>query len=129
MNFKEDVRKSFGIILSNEQLEQFAIYYQELIEYNKHTNLTAITDEHEVYYKHFYDSLTLIPFIKNDNLSLCDMGSGAGFPSIPLKIVYPNLNITIIDSVNKKIKFLSSLIEKLNLSNIKLVNGRIEEFA
>lgn len=128
MNFKEDIRKHFDLVLTLEQEKQFKLYYEELIDYNKHTNLTAITDIDEVYYKHFYDSLTLIPFIENKESSLCDMGSGAGFPSIPLKIVFPELKITIIDSANKRIKFLKGLVQKLKLKDVLIVKDRVEEF-
>src|SRR5690554_5096549 len=100
MNFKEDIRKHFNVLLSNEQLEMFETYYKILIEYNKHTNLTRIVEKEEVYYKHFYDSMTLSNHIFNEDSKLLDMGSGAGFPSIPLKIIYPNLKVTIVDSSN-----------------------------
>ena len=128
MNFKEDLRKHFNVLLTNDQENLFNLYYEELIDYNKHTNLTAIREKDEVYYKHFYDSLTLIPFINNKNASLCDMGSGAGFPSIPLKIIFPELKITIIDSANKRIKFLKELVKKLNLKDVLIIKDRIEEF-
>lgn len=128
--FKDDVKNYFNIELSQAQLEQFDIYYKFLIEYNKITNLTRITDENEVYYKHFYDSLTIIKNVDFNMInSLCDMGAGAGFPSIPLKIVYPHLHITIIDSLGKRITFLKQLIEKLHLKNVFLVYDRIENYA
>lgn len=129
MNFKEDVRKHFNILLTDKQLEMFDIYYKTLIDYNKHTNLTRIVDEKEVYYKHFYDSLTLSNHIFNEESKLLDMGSGAGFPSIPLKIIYPNLKVTIVDSSNKRIRFLKELTEKLELKNVDLFHDRIEVFA
>ena len=129
MNFKEDIRKQFNVLLTENQEKLFNLYYEELINYNKHTNLTTITNESDVYYKHFYDSLTLIPFINDKEANLCDMGSGAGFPSIPLKIIFPNLKITIIDSANKRIKFLENLIAKLKLEDVTLVKARIEEYA
>ena len=128
MNFIEDIRKHFGIILTDDQLLKFQIYFETLIEYNKHTNLTRITDKEEVYYKHFYDSLTLSSLIYNKDASLCDMGSGAGFPSIPLKIIYPELKITIIDSLNKRITFLKELTRKLEIDNINLIHSRIEDY-
>lgn len=129
MNFKEDVRKHFNIELTTNQLEMFSNYYKKLIEYNKHTNLTTITEETDVYYKHFYDSLTISNFIYNKDGLLCDMGSGAGFPSIPLKICFPNLKITIIDSSNKRIKFLKELVEELKLEGVTLIHSRIEDYA
>lgn len=125
MDFKADIREHFKIELSNQQMLMFETYYNLMIEYNKHTNLTTITNKDDAYYKHFYDSLTLIPYIK-DGKKLCDMGSGAGFPSIPLKIIFPNLKVTIIDSSNKRIKFLEQLVSILNLDDVTLVHDRIE---
>lgn len=119
-----------GIELSDKQKEQFQIYFHELVETNKVMNLTSITEESQVYLKHFYDSLVLgfvDDKILTDELSLCDIGSGAGFPSIPLKIVNPKLKITMIDSLNKRIKFLNNLAGKLDLTGINLVHGRAEE--
>lgn len=119
-----------GIELNDEQKKQFDTYFHELVETNKVMNLTSITEESQVYLKHFYDSL-LLDFVDKrlltDSLTLCDVGSGAGFPSIPLKIINPNLKITIIDSLNKRIKFLDGLVNKLNLDNVTLVHGRAEE--
>lgn len=129
MSFTEDIRKTFGIVLSNEQIELFEKYYELLIEYNKHTNLTTITNKEEVYYKHFFDSLTLINHLTNKEGYIVDMGSGAGFPSIPLKILFPTLKVTIIDSLNKRITFLNELINRLNLNDVLLIHGRIEEVA
>jgi len=128
MNFNE-LLKGIDISLSDKQLEQFAIYFEFLVEYNKVVNLTAITDEEEVYIKHFYDSILLSKTIDLSKVkTLCDVGSGAGFPSIPLKILYPNLNITIVDGLDKRIKFLSFLADKLGLENINLVHGRAEDY-
>jgi len=130
MKFSEDLFKELGIQLTKKQESQFEIYYYELIEYNKHTNLTRITDELEVFYKHFFDSLTLVKvtdIIKLD--TLCDMGAGAGFPSIPIKIVYPHLNVTIVDSSNKRINFLKTLVDKLEISQIDLICDRVENYA
>ena len=128
MMFKEHLRQHFKIVLTKKQEEQFESYFNKLVEYNKHTNLTTITERKEVYYKHFYDSLTLLPFIKNENASLCDMGSGAGFPSIPLKIIYPSLKITIIDSANKRVTFLKQLVELLKLEDVTISHSRVEEY-
>ena len=113
----------------NKQLEdsRFFQYYEELIKINKITNLTRITDIDSVYYKHFYDSIVLIKYLNLKNMSLLDVGSGAGFPSLPLKIVENSLKVTIVDSLNKRIKFLDSLTQILNLKNIKLIHGRAEE--
>jgi 16S rRNA (guanine527-N7)-methyltransferase len=128
--FKDDVKNELNIELSEQQLKQFDIYYKFLIEYNEITNLTRITDEEEVYYKHFYDSLTIVKSIDMHKINtLCDMGAGAGFPSIPLKIIYPQLNLTIIDSLGKRITFLKLLVEKLNLDHVFLVYDRIENYA
>lgn len=126
MDFLDDVRQNFKIVLTNKQQEMFLKYFEKLVEFNSHTNLTTITEKTEVYYKHFFDSLTILKFIENKNSSLCDMGSGAGFPSIPLKIINPELKITIIDSANKRIKFLQELINELELDNVTLVHDRIE---
>jgi len=129
MNFKENL-KSLKIELTEEQLRLFEVYYSFLLEYNQITNLTRITDHEEVFYKHFYDSLTLADTIDIDKTSsICDMGSGAGFPSLPLKIIFPHLNVTIVDSLNKRIKFLEQLIEKLNIKNVTLVHDRVETYA
>ena len=95
-----------GIELSSRQMEQFEMYYQLLVEWNEKMNLTAITQREEVYLKHFYDSLTLSFDMPLKDQSICDVGAGAGFPSIPLKIVYPDLKVTIVDSLNKRIVFL-----------------------
>ena len=119
-----------GIELTEEQKTQFSTYFHELVETNKVMNLTSITDEEQVYLKHFYDSIVLgfvDEKILQDELTLCDVGSGAGFPSLPLKIINPKLKITIVDSLNKRIKFLDTLVQKLNLDNVSLVHGRAEE--
>ena len=127
--FIEEVKK-LGIEISLEKMNLLDVYYKELTEYNKHTNLTAITDEEGVYLKHFYDSLTITKSIDlTKEESLLDIGSGAGFPGLVLKIIFPNLNITLIDSNNKKTKFLSYMIEKLELKNIQAINDRVENFS
>jgi len=119
-----------GIELTDVQKEQFATYFHELVETNKVMNLTSITEEDQVYLKHFYDSIVL-GFVDEklltEELTLCDVGSGAGFPSLPLKIINPKLKITIVDSLNKRIKFLDTLVNKLNLIDVSLVHGRAEE--
>lgn len=95
-----------GIELTEQQQQQFQTYYRLLVEWNEKMNLTSITDEHEVYLKHFYDSITAgFYYDFNQPLTLCDVGAGAGFPSIPLKIVFPELKVTIVDSLNKRIQF------------------------
>lgn len=119
-----------GIELDDNQKQQFEVYFNELVETNKVMNLTSITEKDQVYLKHFYDSL-ILDFFDQDlitkDISLCDVGSGAGFPSIPLKIINPNLKVTIIDSLNKRINFLKGLVDKLNLQDVDLVHGRAEE--
>ncbi len=130
MIFKEDVKKYLDIELSDTQMFQFDVYYNYLITYNQTTNLTRITEEQEVYYKHFFDSLSLAKTINFNKVeAICDMGAGAGFPSIPLKIVFPHLKVTIVDSLNKRIVFLTQLIERLNVTHVELVHDRVENFA
>ena len=118
-----------GIILSEKQLNQFERYYQLLVEWNEKMNLTAITDHDDVYLKHFLDSLTISFDYDFNNQSIVDVGAGAGFPSIPLKIVYPDLHVTIVDSLGKRITFLNHLIQELGLDNVEAVHARAEEFA
>ncbi len=121
--------KEHHIELTQTQLDQFERYYELLVEWNEKMNLTNITEKEEVYLKHFYDSLTLGFFHPLNDESLCDIGAGAGFPSIPLKIVYPNLKITIVDSLNKRITFLNHLVKELGLTNVTAVAARAEEYA
>lgn len=129
MNFKEDLKK-INIELTNESSLNFEEYYKFLVEYNEHVNLTAITDYDGVYYKHFYDSLTLsLALDVTKPINLVDVGAGAGFPSIPNAIVFNNLNVTIIDALNKRINFLNELIAKLKLNNAKALHARAEEYA
>lgn len=118
-----------GLEISKEQLKMFEKYYALLVEWNEKMNLTAITDKSEVYLKHFYDSLSLafyVDFKAGDHL--CDVGSGAGFPSIPLKIMFPELKITIVDSLNKRLNFLAEVVENLQLDNVALFHARAEDF-
>ncbi len=118
-----------GLKISAQQLVQFEQYYRLLVEWNQKMNLTAITDKEEVYLKHFFDSLTLakMPGFTGEG-SLCDVGSGAGFPSIPLKILYPDLEVTIVDSLQKRLTFLENLVAALNLKKVTLWHGRAEDF-
>ena len=128
-SFIEEVRK-LGIEPTEEKLNQLEKYYKLLIEYNEVMNLTNITKKEEVYLKHFYDSLTISKIIDlNKENSLCDLGSGAGFPGIVLKIFYPNLNVTLVDSLNKRVNFLNTVIEELNLKKISAIHIRIEDYS
>ncbi|WP_026568055.1 16S rRNA (guanine(527)-N(7))-methyltransferase RsmG [Bacillus sp. UNC41MFS5] len=118
-----------GITLTSVQLDQFEKYFETLVEWNEKMNLTAITDKAEVYLKHFYDSITAsFYFDFTRPFHLCDVGAGAGFPSIPLKIVYPHIEVTIVDSLNKRISFLNHLAKELNLENVHFIHDRAETF-
>ena len=118
------------ISLSEEQLQQFLTYYEMLVEINKVMNLTAITEKEEVIDKHFIDSISLNKAMDvTKPLKILDLGTGAGFPGIPLKIAYPNLELTLLDSLNKRIKFLDEVIEALSLEGIVTIHGRAEDYA
>ena len=118
-----------NIKINNQQINQLDKYYKLLIEWNKVMNLTGITEKEAVYLKHFYDSLTILKVIDLNTVeNLCDVGTGAGFPGIVLKILFPNLKITLIDSLNKRINFLNNVISELNLNNIATIHCRIEEY-
>ena len=129
---KETLKKELqkiGIQLTENQEKQLEKYYELLIQTNNYTNLTRITEKEAVYLKHFYDSLTITKVIDlTQNLSLIDIGTGAGFPGLVLKIVYPNLKVTLLDSLNKRIDFLNKVIKELNLKDIKTVHSRIEDY-
>ena len=120
-----------NIILTDQQKAQFERYFELLVEWNQKINLTAITEKEEVYLKHFYDSIAPIlqGLIKNQEIKLLDIGAGAGFPSLPMKILYPQLDVTIIDSLNKRINFLQLLAEELDLEGVHFYHGRAEDFA
>lgn len=121
--------QSLSLPIDEHKMDQFETYYHTLVEWNEKMNLTAITDKEEVYLKHFYDSLTLATLETFDpKASLCDVGSGAGFPSLPLKIIYPQLKVSIVDSLNKRIRFLGHLIETLGLDQVDLYHSRAEDF-
>jgi 16S rRNA (guanine527-N7)-methyltransferase len=122
--------KKVGITLTTLQLEQFEIYFNTLVEWNEKMNLTAITDHDEVYLKHFYDSISAAFYFDfTKKVSIIDVGAGAGFPSLPLKICFPQLDVTIVDSLNKRITFLQHLIDQLGVEGVRLFHDRAETFA
>ena len=127
--FIEELKK-IGIDVNDNQLDLLDKYYKLLIDWNEKINLTGITDENDVYLKHFYDSLTLIKGVDlTKDISLCDVGSGAGFPGIVLKIIFPNLKITLIDSLQKRVNFLNLVIKELDLNGIEALHYRMEDFS
>ncbi|WP_066310683.1 16S rRNA (guanine(527)-N(7))-methyltransferase RsmG [Bacillus sp. FJAT-29814] len=118
-----------GIALTSTQLAQYEKYYETLVEWNEKINLTAITEKSDVYLKHFYDSIAAAFYYDfTKPFHLCDVGAGAGFPSIPLKIAFPHIQLTIVDSLNKRISFLTHLANTLNLENVQFVHDRAETF-
>ena len=134
LKFKEQMESGLselGLLLKQEQIDQFYQYYQLLIEWNKVMNLTAITEIEDVVTKHFLDSISLSKIIDNidtASFSLIDVGTGAGFPGIPLKIVFPKLSITLLDSLNKRVKFLKEVITQIDLDDIHAIHGRAEDY-
>ena len=131
MNKEEFINelKKINIMLSSKRLDQLDKYYHLLVEWNEKINLTRIIEEKDVYLKHFYDSLTLSKVIDLDqDLKLCDIGTGAGFPGLVLKIVFPNLKVVLVDSLLKRIKFLNIVINELGLENIETVHSRVEDY-
>lgn len=126
---KEDALQ-FGVDLNEKQLTQFYRYYEMLIDWNEKINLTAITEFEEVLNKHFLDSISIGRIIEQDeSVSLLDIGTGAGFPGIPIKIAFPNIKVTLLDSLNKRVNFLNEVIKELQLEDICSLHGRAEDFA
>ena len=127
--FIKDV-SALGISLTEQQIQQFIEYYEMLVEWNQVMNLTAITEYDDVMKKHFVDSISLVKaFDITQNAAVIDVGTGAGFPGLALKIAYPNLHVTLLDSLNKRIQFLNAVIEKLGLAGVETIHGRAEDFA
>lgn len=128
MNFKKIVKENLNIDITTKQLSMFETYYTYLIDYNKKVNLTTITEKEDVFIKHFLDSLLVIDLIDFTKITkVIDMGSGAGLPGIPLKILYPHLDITLVDARKKKLLFIDNLIDKLKLTNIRTKHSRLED--
>lgn len=130
-DFKEKLRLAalkLGLVLTDFQLEQCFVFYQSVLDYNKSVNLTAITDENGFIVKHFLDSFSAAVFF-SENSTVVDVGAGAGFPSLPLKILRPDLNFTLVDSLNKRVVFLETVINRLRLKNTSAIHARAEDFA
>jgi len=131
MNNKQllkDLSKQINIELTDKQIDKFEKYQDLLLDWNEKINLTAITEEDDVIVKHFIDSLTILKYFKNND-KIIDVGTGAGFPGIPLKIVDESLKVTLLDSLNKRINYLNDVIEKLSFNNIETIHGRAEELS
>ncbi len=131
MNKEEFINEvsKLGIELTREQLKQLEKYYQQLIVENKKYNLTSITEKEDVYLKHFYDSITIVKACDLASQTLCDIGTGAGFPGLVLKIIFPNLKVTLVDATEKKCNFLKLVIKELDLRNIEVINERAEIYS
>lgn len=129
VNFRRDL-ESLGVSLQDSQVESFLIYYELLVEWNRVMNLTGITEFEDVFKKHFVDSLSLVKaYDVTKEASVIDVGTGAGFPGLALKIAFPQLQLTLLDSLNKRIQFLNAVIEKLNLFGVETIHGRAEDLA
>jgi 16S rRNA (guanine527-N7)-methyltransferase len=121
--------EKLGVKLDDDKLDKLEKYYQMLVDANNKFNLTAITDKKDVYLKHFYDSILASLVFDSDNFNLCDMGTGAGFPGIVLKIVFPKIRLTLVDATKKKTEFLKEVVSTLELDDVSIYNDRIENFA
>ena len=131
LNQFEKYLEQFQITLNDKQKEQFLKYYELLVEWNGFMNLTAITEFDDVMKKHFADSLSIVKAfskIRTEELKVIDIGTGAGFPGIPLKIVFPQIELTLLDSLQKRLKFLQEVIDQLELGEVELIHGRAEDF-
>lgn len=132
MNIKEfkEALKGLNIDLNEVEELQLEKYYEFLIKTNEHVNLTRITNKEEVYLKHFYDSLTLVKaYDFTKDIKVCDVGTGAGFPGVVLKIIFPNIHLTLVDALEKRVKFLTELLKILNINDVEIIHARIEEYA
>ncbi|MCR5430655.1 MAG: 16S rRNA (guanine(527)-N(7))-methyltransferase RsmG, partial [Eubacterium sp.] len=129
MGLLEEILKKLNISIDENQKSKFKEYYSLLLEKNKVMNLTRITDEEEIIIKHFADSLTIAKIVEMDQVeSLIDVGTGAGFPGIPIKIIWPEIKVTLLDSLDKRVGFLKEVIEELGLEGIEALHGRAEDF-
>ncbi len=126
MTLLQETSREAGVQLGDSQAEDFWLYLQELLEWNRTVNLTAVTDPVDIIIKHFVDSLTPLPYLASST-SLLDVGSGAGFPGIPLKIAAPHLRVCLVDSQRRKVSFLKHIIRTLNLRDVTVVHGRVED--
>ncbi len=124
-----DSAKALGIDITDEMEKGFSLYFDKLIKWNERINLTAITDERDVVIKHFIDSLTIIKYLPDGVKSLIDVGTGAGFPGVPVKIIKRNISLTLLDSLEKRIRFLNELVSEIHLTDVNIIHGRAEDLA
>ena len=129
MKYLKECAKQLEIEITESQLDQFATYFEMLVEKNKVMNLTAITEKNEVIIKHFLDSIAILKYIDVDDKKVIDIGTGAGFPGIPLKIMRPKMQLTMLDSLNKRIQFLNEVVDELQLEQVETIHDRAEDYA